>query len=310
MLPKSLAAADQTGNTPLIWAAEHGQLDAIKFLLDSPLVDVDAKGHLGATAISRASRRGHASALRALAPRATSIDEPNDKLQYPLHFAAFKRKPATVRALLEHGASTTVRDRKGRTPAEDTDVAYLREAILAVRAGRDPCELAWPREDVAFCPKGHLAVESVYGPGLRRYRIGLTERGLEEIGDVLEVRVLAHVGERVQASAGLLQVDWSAMRISDGDELYHTKWANIEGEHVLRAPCAGTVTALGGAASDVASALVSSRWLVELRCATAADSEALDDALLCEMRYADACRASKPGRFGESEDALGYSSYG
>lgn len=66
-----------------------------------------------------------------------TLDEPNDKSQFPLHMAAFKRQTAMVRALLEVGASTYVRDRKGRTPAEDTDVASIREGILAVRAGAD-----------------------------------------------------------------------------------------------------------------------------------------------------------------------------
>lgn len=71
-----------------------------------------------------------------------SIDAHNDKRQTPLHFAAFKRHPACVRVLLAAGASPRVRDRKGRTPDEDTDVEAIRVGIRKVRAGADPatCE--------------------------------------------------------------------------------------------------------------------------------------------------------------------------
>ena len=61
---------------------------------------------------------------------------PNDKRQYPLHHAAFKQQPEAVRALLAAGASTTVCDRKGRTPAEDTKDPAIRDAVLAARAER------------------------------------------------------------------------------------------------------------------------------------------------------------------------------
>jgi len=59
----------------------------------------------------------------------------NDKQQFPLHFAAFQRHRVCVKVMLDHGADTTVVDRKGRTPAEDTKDECIREAILAARRG-------------------------------------------------------------------------------------------------------------------------------------------------------------------------------
>ena len=65
--------------------------------------------------------------------RGADPDLPNVKLQYPLHFAAFKHKPEAVRVLLQHGASPLSLDRKGRTPAEDTSDGAIRDAIRAAQ---------------------------------------------------------------------------------------------------------------------------------------------------------------------------------
>ena len=114
--------------------------------------DLSHRGFLGATAVSRASRRGDAPVLRALLahPDAVAcIHAPNDHLQTPLHFAAYKRNPAAVQVLLEaaHARGTVAEvldaaDRKGRTPDKDTDVPSIRDAIGAVRDGADPASTA------------------------------------------------------------------------------------------------------------------------------------------------------------------------
>lgn len=136
----ALDEPDGSGNTPLIWAADAGHVDAVRHLLAAG-AEPNARGFLGATALSRACRRGQCDVIGALLAGAdgrarADADIPNDKWQYPLHFAAFKKHAEAVRLLLEHGASTTVSDRKGRTPAEDTSVPAIRDAILAERARR------------------------------------------------------------------------------------------------------------------------------------------------------------------------------
>ena len=60
-------------------------------------------------------------------PQIDSLDVPNEKLQFPLHCAAFEAEPESVRLMLAAGASTTVVDRKGRTPAEDTRDEGIRQ---------------------------------------------------------------------------------------------------------------------------------------------------------------------------------------
>lgn len=129
-------------NPPLVWAAEAGDEPCVRLLLSSPhfvrggaakAAFVNARGYLGATAVSRAARRGHCGVLDALLEAGGDPDICNCKAQYPLHFAAFKLNAAAVDVLLARGASTLVLDRKGRTPAQDTSSEQIRDAILAAR---------------------------------------------------------------------------------------------------------------------------------------------------------------------------------
>ncbi len=122
---------DASGNTPLIWAADSGAADVIPYLRDR--CDVNHRGYLGATAVCRAARKGHLDVLQLLLKADVDVNLPNDKMQSPLHFAAFKQNRACVDALLAAGVSTYVLDRKGRTPAEDTSDEEIRAAILAAR---------------------------------------------------------------------------------------------------------------------------------------------------------------------------------
>jgi phosphoglycolate phosphatase-like HAD superfamily hydrolase len=143
-------------NTALIWAAESGNDAIISVLLEAlerkgnapQEVDIISafiqhRGYLGATAVTRAARRGHTSTLEILLQKISAIsssmalsnilDTPNDKLQYPLHFSAFKQHPETLKVLLKYGANPWVMDRKGRIPYQDTtcDVckSILRKAM-------------------------------------------------------------------------------------------------------------------------------------------------------------------------------------
>ena len=87
------------------------------------------------TATCRASRKGHCAALAPLlAAEDVDANLANEKMQSPLHFAAFKKMPEAVEMLLAHrGINTLVLDRKGRTPAEDTSDEAIRAAIVAAQ---------------------------------------------------------------------------------------------------------------------------------------------------------------------------------
>lgn len=126
-------------NSPLIWAADAGHCEAVQYLLELEQaegvpVHLNHRGFLGATAVCRACRYGHLDVLRLLLQQpGIDINQPNVNEQSPLHFAAFKKHPDAVQVMLEAGADTTVLDRKGRTPAEDTSVDAIREAIYTAR---------------------------------------------------------------------------------------------------------------------------------------------------------------------------------
>ena len=102
---------------------------------------VNARGYLGNTAIARAARGGYLDCVSALL-KASQINPniANEKMQYALHFAAFKRHPNVVEIMLQSGkCDSMVTDRKGRTPAEDTKDEGIRDMILKSRqlVGKD-----------------------------------------------------------------------------------------------------------------------------------------------------------------------------
>ena len=159
-----------------------------------------------------------------------------------------------------------------------------------------------------YCLRTHTWTR--YLPGVQqrgRVQLGLTERGIEDIGDIAAVDALATVGDSVRASQSLLRIEWSAMRISDGDELYHTTWANVEGNHIVGAPCSGTIAATNWRANWRANGLDADEWLVELAVAETVHGSEVLAHLVDEERYLLSCGV---GTFGESDEALVYTSYG
>jgi len=148
-------AEEESKNTALIWAAEVGNSELASLLVETVVAKlsdqeddkieerllsfVNHRGFLGATALNRAARRGHThvvesflSSKESKAARCFDLDVPNDKLQHPLHFAAFKKHPETLEFLLRCGANPWVLDRKGRTPVEDTSCEACKSLLKEV----------------------------------------------------------------------------------------------------------------------------------------------------------------------------------
>ena len=153
---ETVTTPDPNGNTALIWAAELGHNDVLQLVFDDVITKAKTlinstttrqeqlirtyqnhRGYLGATALNRAARRNHVAALIALYLRGgdtTALEIPNTKLQYPLHFAAFKQQRDAVEYLLQCGANPWVLDRKGRTPLEDTQCRQCQTLLRAAMA--------------------------------------------------------------------------------------------------------------------------------------------------------------------------------
>ena len=75
-----LNATDDTGNTPLIWAANAGQTEAVEFLLRLG-VDVNHKGFMGNTSLSRVAQRGNVDCVQILLSAGADPNNPNDKVR-------------------------------------------------------------------------------------------------------------------------------------------------------------------------------------------------------------------------------------
>ena len=93
---------------------------------------------MGNTALSRAARGGHLKCLEALlAVEDVDPNIPNDKKQYPLHIAAFKKNTSCVQALISSGkCDFAVQDRKGRIPAMDTSDEAIKSMLIEATAKR------------------------------------------------------------------------------------------------------------------------------------------------------------------------------
>jgi len=133
----ALAAPDDRGNPPIIWAAEAGCLEAVRALAGRGC-SVDTPGLSGNAALHRACNQGHAAVAEELLRLRADPDAYNAKGQTALHHAAFYQHADCVRALLAGGADPAKRDGRGRTPAEDTADEAVRTILLAAAEPSGP----------------------------------------------------------------------------------------------------------------------------------------------------------------------------
>ena len=180
-----------------------------------------------------------------------------------------------------------------------------------------------------FCPVSHTWIDVLTSSSLR---IGLTPRGCEDIGDLTAFTPLVAPGECVRkAEQPLARLEWESFHITDGDELYHTRWDNVAGETCLFSPINAAATAFHvppQACARSSSMVISSLrvdeedWLVELEVADASASPSelasrLRDAsphlVASEDEYERLVEESGAavGTFGDrSDQRLDYTSYG
>jgi len=125
---------ERDGATPLHRAAEAGDVEATRRLLDED-ADPDAVTRMGGyTPLHLAARAGRAGALRALLDAGADPDaETTTGAVRPLHFAAAAGSADAIRALVEHGAEVdAVETRWRQTPLVFAASAGRREAVDAL----------------------------------------------------------------------------------------------------------------------------------------------------------------------------------
>ena len=139
-----------------------------------------------------------------------------------------------------------------------------------------------------YCSASHLWVQPIESAA-NRFRIGLTARGMQDVGEITAIKPPA-------SAEDVVAIEWEALRISDGDELYHTTWANVSDTLEVRWPAAirGRVAAINSDAH--LASLDESSWLVEVELDEPLDASEL--LLLSESEYHAAIKDDE-GMFGE-----------
>uniref|UniRef100_A0A452RQK7 Uncharacterized protein n=1 Tax=Ursus americanus TaxID=9643 RepID=A0A452RQK7_URSAM len=104
-----LDRADKLGRTAFHRAAEHGQLEALDFLVGSGC-DHSVKDKEGNTALHLAATRGHLAVLQRLVDIRRDLEERNVKKQSCLHYAVLGGSEDVARPLIHAGGYTNVAD--------------------------------------------------------------------------------------------------------------------------------------------------------------------------------------------------------
>jgi glycine cleavage system H lipoate-binding protein len=72
--------------------------------------------------------------------------------------------------------------------------------------------------------------------------IGLTKRGLDDVGDITLMRSMISGNNNVVGKGdSLFQIEWEGHGITSADELYHTVWESFSGTTNVETPVSGQV---------------------------------------------------------------------
>ena len=109
---------DESGRTPLFWAASGGHEAVVRLLIERDGVDINAKDNDSWTPLMSAATRGHEAVVRLLIERdGVDINAKYNDGRTPLLFAASRGYEAVVRLLIERdGVDLNAKDNDGRTP--------------------------------------------------------------------------------------------------------------------------------------------------------------------------------------------------
>ncbi|KAG7367271.1 hypothetical protein IV203_029942 [Nitzschia inconspicua] len=93
-----------------------------------------------------------------------------------------------------------------------------------------------------ICPSRHVWIEMISKSSTHRWvQIGLTERGIEDIGDVSSIQSFIHPGQCITRGQEIVKIHFEGHAITAADELYHTVWETFEGQLAVVSPVSGTV---------------------------------------------------------------------
>ena len=95
---------------------------------------VDSFDWHGFTALQQAARFSHTYAIHELLQRGADVNKRDrDYGRTALHWSARRNKTDAIQLLLENRASTTIKDKKGRTPIDYARKYNSQEAVLLLQ---------------------------------------------------------------------------------------------------------------------------------------------------------------------------------
>ncbi len=107
-----VAAAENDGTTPLLWAVYHGDADLVRGLIDRG-ADPNVKNDYGVLPLQVAAEAGDAELIAALLAAGADVESPNDEGQTALMAAARTGVVEAARLLLDAGAAVDARESWG-----------------------------------------------------------------------------------------------------------------------------------------------------------------------------------------------------
>lgn len=109
---------EETGTTPFLAAAYRGHLEIVSYLHSSLKLDVNQTNKAGGTALMNASYNGHKAVCEYLLKNNAQINARVDNGFTALHFAAENGQLEIVKLLISRGALTELQTEDGLTAAE------------------------------------------------------------------------------------------------------------------------------------------------------------------------------------------------
>ena len=157
--------ANEVPSSPLAEAAERGDADAVRALLEAGGVDVDAPSRDGTPPLHWAVRAGDRDSVERLLAAGADVNAANRYGVRPLNVALEAGDVALTRRLLEAGADTAAPDRAGETPlmvAARVGDPELSKALLARGAAVDARDESFGQTPLMIAAReGHLETARV-----------------------------------------------------------------------------------------------------------------------------------------------------